>query len=78
MTYRHIDELLQWTGATLIIIGHILNAVGPSAYPYNILVFSLGTVAFLAWAYRVNNRPQMTVNAVSIIIGLVGLFNAVI
>ena len=70
------DEVLQWAGAVLIIAGHTLNAIGPSMYPYNIVVFAVGTVAFLAWAIRAGNRPQMAVNLVSIAIGLVGLISA--
>jgi hypothetical protein len=77
MSYRHIDEVLQWVGAVLIVAGHALNAIGPEVYPYNIAVFALGTVMFLAWAYRVGNKPQMAVNVVSIAIGLVGLYKAV-
>ena len=77
MSYRHIDEALQWIGAVLIVAGHVLNAVGPAVYPYNIAVFALGTVAFLTWAYRVGNKPQMAVNVISIAIGLVGLYNAI-
>lgn len=77
MSYRHIDDTLQWTGAAAIIAGHILNAVGPSMYPYNIAVFAVGTVAFLAWALRVRNVPQAVVNLVALTIGLVGLYNAV-
>ena len=76
MSYRHIDEVIQWVGAILIVGGHALNAIGPAVYPYNIAVFGLGTVAFLAWAYRVGNKPQMAVNVVSIAIGLVGLYKA--
>ena len=76
MSYRHIDEVLQWVGAVLIVAGHALNAIGPEVYPYNIAVFALGTVMFLAWAYRVGNKPQMAVNVVSIAIGLVGLYKA--
>jgi hypothetical protein len=71
-----VDEVLQWAGAVLIIAGHSLNAIGPSMYPYNIVVFALGTVAFLTWAVRAGNRPQMAVNLVSIVIGLVGLVSA--
>lgn len=71
-----VDEVLQWAGAVLIIAGHSLNAIGPSMYPYNIVVFAVGTVAFLAWAIRAGNRPQMAVNLVSIAIGLVGLISA--
>ena len=78
MTYRTVDEALQWTGAVAIIAGHVLNAVGPSMYPYNIAVFAVGTVAFLAWAYRVRNVPQGVVNVVALTIGLVGLYNAYI
>jgi hypothetical protein len=70
------NEILQWTGAVCIIAGHSLNAVGPAVYPYNIMAFFVGTLAFLIWAYRVANKPQMTVNFVSIAIGLVGLYKA--
>jgi hypothetical protein len=71
-----VDEVLQWAGAVLIIAGHSLNAIGPSMHPYNIVVFAVGTLAFLIWAIRVGNRPQMAVNLVSIAIGLVGLISA--
>ena len=77
MSYKHIDDTLQWIGAVAIIAGHVLNAVGPSMYPYNIAVFAVGTVAFLAWAVRVRNVPQAVVNVVALTIGLVGLYNAV-
>ena len=76
MTRTQIDEALQWTGAAAIIAGHVLNAVGPSMYPYNIAVFAVGTVAFLAWACRVRNLPQGVVNVVALTIGLIGLYNA--
>ena len=76
MSYKHIDDALQWTGAVAIIAGHVLNAVGPAAYPYNIAVFAVGTVAFLAWAVRVRDMPQAVVNVVALAIGLVGLYNA--
>jgi hypothetical protein len=77
MSYKNIDEVLQWVGAVLIVAGHALNAIGPSVYPYNIAVFALGTVMFLVWAYRVGNKPQMAVNVISIAIGLVGLYKAI-
>jgi hypothetical protein len=70
------DEILQWTGAVLIIAGHSLNAVGPEAYPYNILTFLLGTVMFFIWAWRVGNKPQITVNLESIAIGISGMARA--
>ncbi len=77
MTRTEIDDALQWTGAAAIIAGHVLNAIGPEVYPYNIAVFAVGTVAFLAWAIRVANKPQAVVNVVALAIGLVGLYKAV-
>jgi hypothetical protein len=76
MSYKHVDNTLQWTGAVAIIAGHVLNSIGPSMYPYNILVFAVGTIAFLAWAVRVRNVPQAVVNIVALAIGLVGLYKA--
>ena len=71
-----INEILQWTGAVFIIAGHSLNAVGPAAYPYNILAFFLGTILFMAWSIRVANKPQLMVNIVALGIGLTGLAKA--
>ena len=70
------NEVIQWVGAVAIIAGHVLNAIGPAVYPWNILVFAVGTVAFLTWATRVGNKPQVVVNFVSLTIGLVGLYKA--
>jgi hypothetical protein len=70
------NELLQWAGAGFIVAGHSLNAIGPAVYPWNIVTFSIGTIAFLAWAIRVANKPQAMVNIVSLAIGLVGLYKA--
>ena len=70
------NEVLQWAGAAAIIAGHVLNAVGPSVYPYNIIAFAVGTIAFLTWALRVANKPQAVVNVVSLAIGIVGLYKA--
>ena len=71
-----INDILQWIGAVFIIIGHVFNAIGPSVHPYNIVAFTLGTVFFLTWTLRVNNRPQMIVNVVAITTCVSGLVNA--
>ena len=76
MTQTQIDNTLQWTGAAAIIIMHVLNAMGPEAYPYNIIAAFIGTVLFLAWTIRVRNAPQFTVNVVALAIGFVGLYRA--
>jgi hypothetical protein len=71
-----LNDILQWTGAVFIIVGHVCNAIGPSVYPYNIVAFTLGTIMFMAWTIRVKNRPQLVVNIVAIVTCLLGLFNA--
>jgi energy-converting hydrogenase Eha subunit E len=71
-----LNDILQWTGAVFIIAGHICNAIGPSVYPYNIVAFTLGTIAFMSWTIRVKNRPQLIVNIVAIVTCLIGLVNA--
>jgi hypothetical protein len=76
MTQTQIDNTLQWTGAAAIIAMHVLNAMGPEAYPWNIVAAFVGTVAFLAWTIRVRNLPQFTVNIVALSIGFVGLYRA--
>ena len=77
MTYKNIDNILQWTGAVAIVLGHAFNAMGPVMYPWNIIVFAIGTVMFLLWALRVGNRPQLMVNVVSLAIGILGLVKAI-
>ena len=74
----NINNTLQWSGAVAIIAMHILNAMGPDAYPWNIISAFIGTVLFLIWTIRVRNMPQLTVNVVALGIGFVGLYRAFI
>ena len=71
-----VNEALQWAGAVFIIAGHSLNAVGPAAYPWNILAFFVGTILFFAWCIRVANKPQLMVNIVALAISTLGLYRA--
>ena len=71
-----VNDILQWSGAVFVIIGHVFNSIGPSVYSSNIVAFTLGTVAFLSWASRVKNSPQIVVNVVSMVTCLIGLVNA--
>ena len=72
------NEVLQWVGAVLIIGGHVLNTLGSAWHHdiWNIVSFTLGTALFLIWALRVANKPQATVNVISIAIMIVGLYKA--
>ena len=73
-----INDILQWVGAVFIIAGHALNSVGPIAHPWNILAFLFGTIAFFVWTIRVGNKPQMLVNIVALLLGVVGIIRAFI
>ena len=72
------NEVLQWTGAFFITVGHVLNTLG-SAYHkdiWNIAAFAVGTVLFLTWTIRVENKPQMAVNVAGLATMAVGLYKA--
>jgi hypothetical protein len=75
-TNMKFNDIIQWIGAVAIIIGHVANAIGPDAYPWNIVAFTLGTAMFLTWAIRARNNPQMVVNIVAIVTCAIGLVNA--
>ena len=73
---QKLNEVLQWTGAFFISVGHVLNTLG-SAYHrdfWNIAAFAVGTLMFLIWTVRVANKPQMAVNIVGLSAISVGLF----
>ena len=71
------NDVLQWSGVFFIVLGHSLNAIG-NMDPYNILAFSVGTILFLTWAWRVRNNAQVVVNVVSSGICALGLYRAFI
>jgi hypothetical protein len=77
MNTQKLNDTLQWLGAAAIILMHVLNALGPEYYPYNIYAAFAGTVLFLAWTVRVRNAPQFTVNVIALGIGLAGIWKAV-
>mgnify|MGYP006298082289 CR=1 FL=1 len=76
MTREETTEAIQWAGAGSVIAGHTLNAVGPAAYPWNIVAFSVGTALFFTWSLRVKNQAQLIVNVVAIITCSLGLYKA--
>ncbi len=78
LTYKQIDSILQWTGAVFILVGHALNGVGPTTWPWNTFCFFVGTLCFLAWAIRVKINAQIVVNAASIMLTGAGVINGII
>jgi len=76
MTYKNIDNTLQWSGTACLLTMYVLMSFFPHLHPWNIVAGLCGGAFYLAWNIRVSNRPQMIVNAVAIAIGLAGLFKA--
>lgn len=74
------NSIIQWVGAVFIGLGHVLNTLGVEYHNdvWNIASFAVGTVSFLIWTVRVNNRPQMAVNILAIITMAVGLGKALL
>ena len=71
-----INSLLQWTGTVCLLTMYVLMSFAPHLHPWNIVAGIGGGICYLAWTIRVNNRPQLIVNAVAITIGLAGLLKA--
>ena len=76
MSYKTIDNSLQWAGTACLLTMYMLMSFFPSLHPWNIVAGLGGGACYLAWTIRVANKPQMIVNGVAIAIGLAGLFKA--
>jgi hypothetical protein len=74
MTYKHVDNILQWSGTACFLVMYTLMSL--NIYPWNIVAGVLGAALYLTWALRVRNWPQTVTNVVSIAICAVGLFKA--
>ena len=70
------QDKLQWLGAASMIAAQIITSLFPLLYPYNIVLFTVGGLAFLTWGILVKNRPQIVVNIVGLIICAGGLYKA--
>jgi len=70
------QDKLQWFGALNMIAAQVITSLFPLLYPYNIVLFALGGLAFLVWGILVKNRPQIMVNIVGLIICAGGLYKA--
>ncbi len=77
MSYRHIDEVIQWVGTAFILVMYALMNFFPEFRVYTIVTGLGGAVCFFAWAYRVANKQQMIINGVAITLCVIGLYKAV-
>ena len=75
MSYKHIDDALQWTGTACILIMYVLMNFFRDL-KLDPLFGLLGGLCYATWALRVRNKPQMLVNVVAITVCVVGLYKA--
>lgn len=73
-----INNVLQWLGTACLITMYVVMSFFPDMYPLNIVMGLLGGSFYFAWCLRVQNRPQMIVNAAGILVCCAGLVKAFI
>ena len=63
-------DILKWTGTTAVILGAIATSLAID--PVNIILFNIGGLLWLIAAIKMNDRPLITLNAILLLIYLVG------
>jgi hypothetical protein len=54
MNKKHIDSVLKWTATLLTLMGAACTSL--KLDPYNILLLNTGSVFYLIWASRINEK----------------------
>jgi hypothetical protein len=71
-----VNHVLQWLGTTSLIVMYLIMSFFPHLYPWNIVAGLFGGTFYLAWSYRVANKPQILVNAAGVLVCIAGLAKA--
>lgn len=71
-----INNILKWSATVLILIGAVLTSLAID--PANIYFMNIGTLVWLIWALRINDKALIVVNAGLLLIYLAGLIRAII
>lgn len=71
-----INNILQWTGTVSLMTMYVLMNYFTHLHPWNSVAGALGGLCYLIWTIRVNNRPQMLVNAMGILVSIGGIIKA--
>lgn len=71
------DLILQWLGVAFVLGGQVLNTIGGThpnwSLPWNIIVFTMGTIVWLIWATRVKLTSQIVLNIVVLFVNVIGI-----
>lgn len=77
MTYKELDQILQWTATAATLLGAVLTSVG-GLDPWNVFSFYAGTMLWLVWAVRIRSASLIVVNAGLAVIYAGGVVRGVI
>jgi len=77
MSYRHIDEVLQWAGTACFLVMYTTMSFFKELHILQLAAGCMGGALFLVWSLRVANKQQTIVNVVGVAITVVGLYRAV-
>jgi drug/metabolite transporter superfamily protein YnfA len=69
-----LNDILQWAGTCSFLCMYSLMSFAPELHPYQIVFGAIGGGLYLAWSFRVNNKPQTVTNIIGLSICLIGLF----
>lgn len=65
-----IDLVLQWAATALTVLGALFTVL--NVYPANVMAFNLGSVLWLAYAFRIKVKSLIVVNLAMLLIYFVG------
>ena len=69
-----INSILKWVACAVTLAGAACTAL--NVYPANIALLNLGSILYLVWAVRIREWNLIVVNAVLLLIYIMGAFKA--
>lgn len=73
-----LNEILQWAGTACFLAMYTVMSFFKELHTVQLVAGCLGGTLFLVWSFRVANKQQMIVNAVGIVITLLGLYKTLV
>ncbi len=67
-----MDKVLKWGGMLCVVLGALATSFRID--PVNIYLLNLGALLYLIWAVRIREWNLIVVNAVLLLIYVIGLF----
>lgn len=67
-----VNSILKWSGMTVVILGALFTSLRID--PLNIYFLNLGSLLYLLWGYRIREWNLVIVNAVLLVIYMMGIY----